>query len=173
MTVLNRRDYLLSVLIYKLLNNCNDINNCLNINFHLASDTHNYPTRYSQAKSLSVPFAKLDYYKRSLNVTGAKIVNSLSYDLFKLANISLFKTHLQVKVTVTYLLFFCFFVLIYILFYLYYHILSLSFILLLYFSQGHMEEQSVCFNYHFECVFTLNKYIYYYYYYYYSFLKKQ
>ena len=31
MTVLNRRDYLLSVLIYKLLNNCNDINNCLNI----------------------------------------------------------------------------------------------------------------------------------------------
>ena len=79
-------------LIYKLLNNCNDINNCLNIDFHLASDTHNYLTRYSQAKSLSVPFAKLDYYKRSLNVPGAKIVNSLSYDLFKLSNISLFKT---------------------------------------------------------------------------------
>ena len=92
MTVLNRRDYLLSVPIYKLLNNCNDINNCLNIDFHLASDMHNYPTRYSQAKSLSVPFAKLDYYKRSLNVTSAKIVNSLSYDLFKLPYISLFKT---------------------------------------------------------------------------------
>ena len=92
MTVLNRRDYLLSVLINKLLNNCDDINNCLNIDFHLASDTHNYPTRYSRAKSLSVSFAKLDYYKRSLNVTGAKIVNSLSYDLFKLPNISLFKT---------------------------------------------------------------------------------
>ena len=43
MTVLNRRDYLLSVLMYKLLNNCNN--------------------------SLLVPFAKLDYYKRSLNVT--------------------------------------------------------------------------------------------------------
>ena len=55
MTVLNRRDYLLSVLIYKLLNNCNDINTCLNIDFHLASDTHNYPTRYSQAKSFSEP----------------------------------------------------------------------------------------------------------------------
>ena len=92
MTVLNRRDYLLSVLMYKLLNNCNDVNNCLNIDFPLASDTHNYPTRYSQAKSLSVPFAKLDYYRRSLNVTSAKIVNSLSYDLFKLPNISLFKT---------------------------------------------------------------------------------
>ena len=75
MTVLNRRDYLLSVLIYKLLNNCDDINNCLNIDFHLASNTHNYATRYSKAKSLSVPFAKLDYYKRSLNVTGVKIVN--------------------------------------------------------------------------------------------------
>ena len=29
MAILNRCDYLLSVLIYKLLNNCNDINNCL------------------------------------------------------------------------------------------------------------------------------------------------
>ena len=75
MTVLNRRDYLLSVLIYKLLNNCDDINNCLNIDFHLASNTHNYATRYSKAKSLSVPFTKLDYYKRSLNVAGVKIVN--------------------------------------------------------------------------------------------------
>ena len=92
MTVLKRRDYLLSVLIYKLLNNCDDMNYCLNIDFHLASDTHKYPTRYSRAKSLSVPFTKLDFYKRSLNVTGAKIVNSLSYDLFKLPNISLFKT---------------------------------------------------------------------------------
>ena len=55
MTVLNRCDYLLSVLMYKLLNNCIDINNCRNIDFHLASDMHNYPSRYSQAKSLSVP----------------------------------------------------------------------------------------------------------------------
>ena len=94
MTILNRRDYLLSVLMYKLLYNCYDINNCLNMDFHLTSNTHNYPARYSQAKSLSVPIAKLDYdyYKRSLNVTGANIVNSLSYDLFKLPNISLFKS---------------------------------------------------------------------------------
>jgi hypothetical protein len=91
MTVAQRRDYMIAILLYKIIQNHNNINSAFNISFNFATDVHNYNTRFAAANSIHLPKARTNYYKRSLSFNGAKIYNSLPSHLFDSVSINSFK----------------------------------------------------------------------------------
>ena len=94
MSVSERYNYFMSILMYKCVN-FPDLYKPLSNCYNLAKEKHNYSTRNSVNNALSLPYVRTEKYKKCVAYAGANIWNNIPTRIRDSENILIFKRQIK------------------------------------------------------------------------------